>query len=359
MPNPPQRIDGPTSHSPGIVLARLGPVTQGQSGVSDSAWINVHFNPASLQLQLSNELKDADRDHPAQYIAKTTAKLSMELQFDCTDSGQNVVQTTRKLQVFLAPQSGDGQSAQQQPAPPLVLFEWGAFTFKGIVETYTETTDFFSADGVPLRSLVKLTLKKQDVVFEPAGAANPPADPGMDVPARSPAEAARNGNNPSAARGIAAANGEESLRFSAGASLTVGANIELKPPSGFVSVGAGLSVGASAGLSLGGGAGIGIGGGAGQSVGASAGIRTGAGVSGLARLSATEGAFAGLRTSVAASSARVDRAAFSSASRSGGLDTSAGADFQLGGRASLQGAAGLRSEVGGGSLNAKLSFDSF
>src|SRR4051794_26301819 len=111
MPTPPKKIDGPTSDSLGIILARLGPVTQGQSGVNDSDWIDVHFNPASLQLQLSNELKDADRTHPAQYIAKTSAKLSMELQFDCTDTGQNVVQTTRRLQVFLAPQSDRDQSA--------------------------------------------------------------------------------------------------------------------------------------------------------------------------------------------------------------------------------------------------------
>jgi len=344
MPSPARTIEGPTPNSPAIALARLGQITQGQGGVNDNDWINVHFNPASLQLQLSNELKDADRNHPAQYIAKSTAKLSMELQFDCTDTGQNVIQTTRKLQVFLAPQSADGQSAEHEPPPPLVLFEWGAFTFKGIIESYTETTDFFSASGVPLRSLVKLTLKKQDVVFEPAGSANPPPDPSFDVPARSPAAAAREGNNPSAARGIAAANGLESLRFNTGASLTVGAQVQLKPPSGFV------SADASAGLSIGGGTGFSIGGGVGVS----------GGISGLAKLSASEGAFAGLRTNVSVAAPTVSRARLTASSGSGSFAMGAGASFRVGGSASVQGAAGLRSNVSGnGSFNKTLRFDAF
>src|SRR5512139_1225572 len=102
MPTEPKRIDGPTDLSPTIALARIGVVTDEQENVSD--WVDVHFNPASLQLQLSNELKgDNKNNERKQYIAKTTAKLTMDLQFDTTDTGNNVLDTTRKLQSFVAP----------------------------------------------------------------------------------------------------------------------------------------------------------------------------------------------------------------------------------------------------------------
>jgi len=39
-----------------------------------------------------------------------------------------------------------------------VLFGWGTFIFCGQIQSMTETLDFFSEDGVPLRSTVKLTM---------------------------------------------------------------------------------------------------------------------------------------------------------------------------------------------------------
>src|ERR1051326_3359665 len=134
MPAEPKTVEDPTGKSR-IATARLGDISSGS--VSDSDWIDVHFNPASLQLQISNQLKDADRGHPTQYIAKTTSKLTMDLQFDTTDSGTNVIQITRKIQLLVVPEG------TEEP-PPVVMFEWGVFTFKGVIESYSETTDYFS-----------------------------------------------------------------------------------------------------------------------------------------------------------------------------------------------------------------------
>ena len=97
----------------------------------------------------------------------------MELQFDTTDDGADVTQTTRKLQAFIAPPSPPGQPADRQVPPPLVLFEWGRIKFKGIAESYKETIDFFSASGVPLRASVNLTLSRQDKVFDDSAGAAP------------------------------------------------------------------------------------------------------------------------------------------------------------------------------------------
>lgn len=407
----------PTPSAQPVVLAMIG-VVGANNEVADP--IAVHFNPASLQLAVSNELKDTGNQKRTQFIAKTTTKLTMDLIFDTTDKGEDVTKTTRKLQAFVAPQPPPGQTAPKEAPPPQVLFEWGTLSFKGIAESYKETIDFFSANGVPLRSSINLTLSRQDAIFDkregaPTSAGRVDADL-FDAPANSAAETANGGGAPDAARAVGAANGQESLRFGAGAGLTVGASIELKPPVAFASGKLGLSIGggASAGIGVGGGLGIGVGGGAGIGVGgglsigggasagfgvggglgigggasagfgaggglsiggASAGIGGGAGfgigggagagfsiggsaqagISGMARLSASEGAFSGLRlTTSSSTSARLNPAKLVPKIQSTTLATDAGATFKVGGAATLEGGAGLRADVG---ATGKLTFD--
>jgi len=328
-------------------MARIGAVSGRNDQVSD--WVDVHFNPASLQLQISNELKDTRNNERKQYIAKANAKLTIELQFDTTTTGEDVTTTTRKLQTFVAPPLS--QQNNQQIPPPIVIFEWGRVKFKGIAESYRETIDFFSANGVPLRALVNLTLSRQDQVFDdaPGGA---PQDAGpmdddlaLDTPASSAADVANAAESPDAARSLAAANGQENLRFGNGNPLVVGASVSLKPPAAFASAGAGIGIGVSAGIGVGIGAGIGIGVSAGIGVGIGAGI----GIAGLASLSASEGAFAGLRVSASPgpSTARLNTARLMPQARSAALSTDRNASFRVGGKATVEGAAGLRADVGG------------
>jgi hypothetical protein len=344
----PKTVSGPTPGAQRIAVARLGAITGQNTQVSE--WVDVHFNPASIQLQVSNELKDTRNNERKQYIAKSNAKLTMELQFDTTDTGDDVTDTTRKVQAFIAPPLPASQRDRKTQPPPIVVFEWGRLKFQGITESYKETIDFFSAGGVPLRAAVTLTISRQDQVFDSAPEGAPPNAGNLDENAfdtapASPADIANAGESPGAARAIAALNGAVDLRFSAGVSLTVGASVSLNPPAAFA---------AGGGLDIGGGAGIGLSAGAGISAGA------GAGVSGLAQLSATEGAFAGLRATAGAgaSGVRLNTSRLLPQIGSASLSTDRNASFQVGGKATLTGAAGLRADVGSrSSLNSRLSFD--
>src|SRR4029453_4792727 len=124
--------------------------------------VNVHFNPASLQYTVSNTLKDQGSGaKKKQYVSQTTAKLTMDLVFDTTATGEDVRETTDKMATLLKPHGPSGKQV-----PPLVEFGWGVYRFTGMVEQYKETLDFFAASGVPLRASVNLTLSSQDVVFE-------------------------------------------------------------------------------------------------------------------------------------------------------------------------------------------------
>ncbi|MEF8755326.1 MAG: hypothetical protein V5B60_15600 [Accumulibacter sp.] len=363
--------------------------------------VPVHFNPASLQHTVSNTLKEEGQGaKKKQYVSQTTAKLTMDVIFDTTDTGEDVRITTNKMAQLLQPVP-EGQSKK---VPPLVKFSWGAYSFTGMVEQFKETIDFFAAGGLPLRSSINLTLSSQEVSFEGGTsgdqasvdadlAAEPVVVPDDEGPLGGPQGAANRAGDPRAARGIAAANGAASLRFGGGGGLAVGASasvgfaagasvgvgfsagigtsagagfsagatasagggVSLLPAAAFAAGGgAGLSIGGGAGLSVGGGAGVGIGASAGAGIGGGAGVGIGGGIGvgigGGASLSigaaagvAAGGSFAGLRvesnpTARALSPGRLlqESASISSAGK-----------VAVGGRLLDGGGSGLKADVGG------------
>src|SRR5262245_58134852 len=274
--------------------------------VRDGKKVDVHFNPQTLKITFAN--KNAGGDQPGgatkQYVGSSTSKMSVELLFDTTQSGADVRKHTADIAFFILPKD----KKSKKPVPPGVRFEWGAFIFRGVVDSMDETLDYLSDEGVPLRATIALSISRQDIEFIPgkpgeastsasaASARRPPGDkpleqarPGDSVQSL----VGRNGNSADW-KAIAAANDiDDPLRLQAGALLDLnvgvgaGAGIGI---SGGLSAGAGLTAGAgvSAGASAGGAAGFsaGLGGGVGFSASASAG--------GAAGFSAGAGAGAGI-----------------------------------------------------------------
>jgi len=304
--------------------------------------IAVQFNPVSLEYTISNEFDDRNGNNGArQFVKKSTAKLSMTLVYDSSDDGSDVRIQTETISRLMEP-AKDGK----KKFAPKVAFGWGSYSFKGVIEQYKETIDFFAASGVPLRASIALTLAAQEVEFQ--SSKNPDAsvdgnlrpDPVDLPPGAAPASVANALGDPRAARAIASANGAASLRFGAGASLSVGGSVSIGAPVAF-SAGAGLAVGG--GVSAGGGASIGgglsLGGGAGLGIGATAGA-----------------AFAGLRVGTAGASASVDTAS-ARAALLPAAGVSGPVSFGLGGRARASGGASLSADVGAGAdLHARIGF---
>jgi hypothetical protein len=278
----------PTSQTmPTVVKAQLQALPSGPP-------IPVHFNPASLVYSVENSTKQQGGDPKRrQFSAQFTGKLTMDLQFDTTDTGADVRQVTSQVALFMqssaqankggSSSSGSGANA---PAPAVLSFQWGAYQFQGFMESFKETIDFFSADGIPLRALVSIGLARQDNVFD-AGSANTPPATGSLVPTPangSVAQAAAQGGDPNATRALASANGVENPRFTGGAALQVGGGIQLNAAVGFVasasaSASAGIGISGGLGVSLSAGAGVGISAGAGVGISASAGFSLGASAS--------------------------------------------------------------------------------
>lgn len=365
----------------------------------------VHFNPASMVYSLENSTRQQAKDPKRrQYAGQFTGKLTMDLQFDTTGTGEDVRTITNKVAYFMestakASKSG-GSSGTNPPAQPVLAFQWGTYIFKGIMESFKETIDFFSADGVPLRALVSIGLARQDNVFDEDNALKGTNTGKGSVVQTSDDDSATSAatklGDPNASRALASANGLENPRFTGGAPLQVDSGIQFNAAAGFaasasigggigisgglsagVSAGASFSAGASAslGASFGGSAsaspGFGFSAGAsasagfGFSAGAGAGISLGAGGGALfgakasAGVSASAGAFAGLETgrTTVSTTARLDPLKMLPATIGSDVSVSENASFSLGGAATAQ--SGFSSDVGASfSFNERLVFDS-
>src|SRR4051812_37226660 len=139
-----------------------------KTGASRTPFL-VHFNPVSLQFSVSNTLKEEGSGKTKkQYTTQGTGKLTMDLIFDNTADGSDVRLATSQIAALMAPDPASSGSKKQVPS--VVLFEWGAYKFQGMMESYKETLDFFSADGVPLRASVNITMVQQDKIFTPGSA---------------------------------------------------------------------------------------------------------------------------------------------------------------------------------------------
>ncbi|WP_020483512.1 CIS tube protein [Methylomonas sp. MK1] len=155
--------------------------------------IDVQFNPSSLKVSLSNTLKENARNgnsRAAQFVDKSSSNLTIELIFDTTyieapgggqgggqtassagsnsssmkaiEQGSDVRLETKKIaDTFIKPV----EDGKKMKAPKRCLFQWGAFEFLGLVQSFDETLDFFSPEGRPLRATVSLKLSEDRYQF--------------------------------------------------------------------------------------------------------------------------------------------------------------------------------------------------
>jgi len=305
----------------------------------DGVSLEVDFNPASLKLTVTNTMQDEqpnaqqtagrrrnNNPPPKQNVRKSATKLETELVFDSTDNGHDVRLKTRTLKTMARPKSANN------PAIPQVTFEWGSFRFVGFIESIIETLDFWSGDGVPLRSTVQLVMQSLELdVLAPVGDQQTLTQAGND--GLGTTGVAGRAGDARAGRAIAAANGLESMRMTAGGALAVSGGVQLTAAAGF-------NAGAGAGL------GFRVAAGAGSSFGVGASALGGFGASASAGATAVSGAFDGLGVSkTIAVSLRVDPARLLPAP--GARVVGSGASFDLTGRVIATGSAGLAANVGG------------
>lgn len=173
------------------------------------ALLEFDFNPETLTVEVSNSLEDKGRAFKKrQFVTGVVSKLSFEAVFDHTRPGPHIPdgasaanpqtldirrRTSKLVELLDAKEikrkplpvqdakKGSKQGANQgdkkagkkrrprtkKPAPALVRFHWGSFIFQGVLEQYSETLEYFTPDGVPLRARVSVTLTQQKYLYDP------------------------------------------------------------------------------------------------------------------------------------------------------------------------------------------------
>jgi len=186
--------------------------------------LEVQFNPETLKVAYQNQVNQPGQSSAGgaqastQFVGRGTSKLNVQLWFDVTgelpaaETAQtDVRQLTRKVIYFLQPSAGPDNTPG---APPKLRFEWGSFRFDGALESVEESLEFFSADGVPLRASLTLSVSRQDVEvsfsdFTPAAASNTPgtrplaaASAGLSLPGMADLQGSADWQAIAAANGI-------------------------------------------------------------------------------------------------------------------------------------------------------------
>ena len=129
--------------------------------------IDVCFNPKEYSLDKSvawkSEKAFSDAPQP-EFTEPSPMTLSVTLQFDTYEERVSVrdkyVRALEKLammriQFSKQPKKGDKKKA----GPPVILFVWGRFTFKGVVESLSQKYTMFLSDGTPVRAEVALKIR--------------------------------------------------------------------------------------------------------------------------------------------------------------------------------------------------------
>lgn len=341
----------------------------GESGTAQ----NVQFNPASLRVTTTNQLDD---DHPNQVSKPTGFKLDVELLFDSTHDGSDIFQKTRAIrdaatataQGATAPAGGAGGSSASSRSGTaasglsLVTFSWGTTHYRGYIESLNETLDYWSSDGVPLRSTLQISIKGTTENFltgtygTVARYTENPAPRALEIVATDAASdqarftrTAAAGGDGSTGRGLAGLNGVENMRggtsafagASAGAFAGASAGAGASASAG-ASAGASASAGAFAGAGASASAGAGVSAGAGAQLQAAAAFRLAGGVSAGASLGFGAGASAGLSAGAGlGASVGVGMAAGAGIGMGGGIGLSAGAGIGMSGGIGIGGSAGV------------------
>lgn len=140
--------------------------------------VKVQFNPETLNVTFSNQVAKPDRagdqagSATLQFIGAGSTSLSVTLWFDVnapgTDEVDDVRKLTKKVVYFITPKKQDEPGKEAAKViPPAVRFIWGSFQFDGVMDSLTESLEFFSSEGLPLRASLtfKLSQQKIDVVF--------------------------------------------------------------------------------------------------------------------------------------------------------------------------------------------------
>lgn len=123
--------------------------------------IPVMFNPAEYSFDVGNAFAEIDipglATPPIQYVRGNARSLKMELFFDSYEMRADVRGATAKITALL-------NADPINRAPPILLFNWGGFSLKCVLETAAQRFTMFLEDGTPVRATLSVSFREYQAV---------------------------------------------------------------------------------------------------------------------------------------------------------------------------------------------------
>lgn len=118
--------------------------------------ISVMFNPN--EYTVSFEGKYTGENDKKQFQMAETPEFKVSLFYDTYEKRKDVRQETEKITSLLDPKVS-GKSTKR---PPVCLFVWGGFTYRGVLTKIEQKFTMFLEDGTPVRSLLDVTFTTEE-----------------------------------------------------------------------------------------------------------------------------------------------------------------------------------------------------
>ncbi len=132
---------------------------------NESEFVECMFNPHEYTLSKSNTWKaneNISKNAPTATFQSGGAQvLKLSLHFDTLADGGDVRATTDKLWKMMEVDKDNQNSESGKGAPPEVAFEWGRLYFRSVITNMSQKFTLFTADGVPVRCMVSITLEQK------------------------------------------------------------------------------------------------------------------------------------------------------------------------------------------------------
>ncbi|MEZ4731294.1 MAG: LysM peptidoglycan-binding domain-containing protein [Caldilineaceae bacterium] len=128
--------------------------------------IPVMFNPEEYTLEQGNSIAEIGvpglEKSPIQYVRGNIRTLQMELFFDTYELQHDTRLRDVRNHTGRITRLMEKDSITQ--APPLLLFAWGTFQFKCVLESASQRFIMFARDGTPVRARLTVTLKEYEQI---------------------------------------------------------------------------------------------------------------------------------------------------------------------------------------------------
>lgn len=133
----------------------------------------VQFNPSDYLIEKEVGWKEQDvagRDAPAvEFTSGARRRLTTSLVFDTSDASHDVRVHTGRIEKLALVDRG-----LRPPRPPRLLFRWGGFEFRCVLQSCASRYLLFDSDGTPLRAELRVVLGEYHEEGAPEGG-NPAA----------------------------------------------------------------------------------------------------------------------------------------------------------------------------------------